>query len=332
MRNKCLDMIHQLSKIDSRIVFIGSDLSPNLLEGMKKDFPDRFFMEGISEAHLVGMAAGLAIDGFIPFFVTIGSFLTRRAYEQIMLDVCLQDLPVRFIGIGGGLNYAPLGPTHQAIEDFSLMGWSSNMAVVSPCDSVEMEKIMYSTLDYPHPMYIRLGKGYDPIITDVNESVIVGKGRILVGKELDRTNITIISTGIMTHKSLEVSEYLKRDGLSVKVIHLATIKPLDKDMVLKAALGTDLLVTIEEHVLHGGLNCFITDALFEGLPVSDFPDILRLGLPNKFTEDYGDQESLLHENGLSVNKIYERVASKCKLKKKKRNEKLESKRLEEPVG
>ncbi|MEI6790888.1 MAG: transketolase, partial [Myxococcaceae bacterium] len=126
-----LDSIYDLAKKDERVIFIGSDLGPTVLSNMKKEMPSRFFMEGISEQHIIGMAAGLAMEGFIPYVNTIATFLTRRCYEQIALDLCLQDLPVRLIANGAGAVYAPLGPTHLAIEDFAIMRALPNMTVLA---------------------------------------------------------------------------------------------------------------------------------------------------------------------------------------------------------
>src|SRR4029077_9557429 len=146
MRKRSLDMVHSLAKRDERVVFIGSDLSPNLLGEMKKEFPSRYYMEGIAEQNVIGMAAGMSMDGFVPYVNTIATFITRRCYEQVAVDLCLHDLPVRLIGNGGGLVYAPLGPTHLAIEDIAIMRALPNMAVVAVCDAEEMKSFMNVSL------------------------------------------------------------------------------------------------------------------------------------------------------------------------------------------
>src|SRR5919112_1703145 len=176
MRNTCLNKVHALAKRDERVVFIGSDLSPNLLGEMKKEFPQRYYMEGIAEANIIGMAAGMAMDGFVPYVNTIATFITRRCYEQVAVDLCLHDLPVRLIGNGGGLVYAPLGPTHLAIEDIAIMRALPNMTVTAVCDAKEMVRLMHATLDWPHPIYIRLAKGGDPIVSREEHGFAIGKG------------------------------------------------------------------------------------------------------------------------------------------------------------
>src|ERR1700741_5347702 len=145
MRKVALDSVYQLAKIDPRVVFIGSDLGPGVLNAMKKEMPDRFFMEGVSEQHVVGMSAGLAMEGYIPYVNTIATFLTRRCYEQVAVDVCLHELPVRLIANGGGLVYAPLGRTHTAVEDIAIMRALPNMTIVCPTDGDEMRRFMEQT-------------------------------------------------------------------------------------------------------------------------------------------------------------------------------------------
>src|ERR1700733_8110806 len=148
MRATCLNMVHELAKRDKRVMFIGSDLSPGLLDGMRKEMPERWYMEGITEANLIGMSAGLAMEGYMPFANTIATFITRRCYEQVAVDLCLHDLPVRLIANGGGLVYAPLGPPHLAIGDIAIMRALPNLGVVAVCDAQEMISFMQVSLDW----------------------------------------------------------------------------------------------------------------------------------------------------------------------------------------
>ena len=165
MRKTCLDMIYELAKKNKKIIFVGSDLGAGVLDKFKKNISDRFLMEGISEQYLTGMVSGLAMEGFIPYFNTIATFLTRRNFEQNIIDLGLHKLPVRLIGNGGGLVYAPLGPTHQAIEDLAIMRTIPNMMVIAPCDANEMKKIMPQTVGVKGPIYIRLARGGDKVVT-----------------------------------------------------------------------------------------------------------------------------------------------------------------------
>src|SRR5437763_7459680 len=175
MRPACVNMVFELAKRDPRVAYIGSDLSPDLTERMKAEMPGRACMEGVSEAHVIGMAAGMAMEGYIPYVHTIATFITRRCYEQVAVDLCLQELPVRLIGNGGGLVYAPLGPTHLAIEDIAIMRVLRNMAVTAACDAKEMVRLMNCTLDWPGPIYIRLAKGGDPVVSRDENGFAIGK-------------------------------------------------------------------------------------------------------------------------------------------------------------
>src|SRR5579864_8341267 len=179
MRPACIDMVFELAKRDPRVAYIGSDLSPDLTERMNKEMPGRAFMEGVSEQHVVGMAAGLAMEGFIPFVHTIATFITRRCFEQVAVDLCLHNLPVRLIANGGGMVYAPLGPTHLAIEDMAILRALPNMTVVAPVDAEEMKRFVPQTLDWPGPIYIRLAKGGDPVVSRAEDKFTIGKAILM---------------------------------------------------------------------------------------------------------------------------------------------------------
>src|SRR6202163_2273343 len=194
MRNACLEKVHDLAKRDGRVVFIGSDLSPGLLAEMKREMPDRYYMEGIMEQNVIGMAAGFALEGYIPYVNTIATFITRRCYEQVAVDLCLHDLPLRLIGNGGGLVYATLGPTHLAIEDVAIMRALPNMTVVAVCDAAEMKSLMAGRLDWPGRIYIRLAKGGDPIVSRPQNGFAIGKA-IPMRKAQSRRPVALMSTG-----------------------------------------------------------------------------------------------------------------------------------------
>jgi transketolase len=290
MRKRSLDMVYELAKRDDRVVFIGSDLSPGLLGEMKKAYPDRYYMEGIAEANIIGMAAGMAMEGFVPYVNTIATFITRRCYEQVALDLCLHDLPVRLIGNGGGYVYAPLGPTHQAIEDIAIMRALPNMTVTAACDAEEMTRLMTASLDWPHPIYIRLAKGGDPVVSRPENGFAIGKA-IDLSEGSGDADVLLVATGIATAAALEARPRLAEQGVRCRLLHVHTIKPLDAAAIVAAADGVRLVVTAEEHSVVGGLGSAVLEALADtGEPL---PPVRRLGIGDKFAHNYGNQQKLM---------------------------------------
>jgi transketolase len=314
MRATCLNMVYDLAKRDKRVIFIGSDLSPGLLADMKKEMPERWYMEGITEANVIGMAAGLAMEGYIPYVNTIATFITRRCYEQVAVDLCLHDLPVRLIGNGGGLVYAPLGPTHLAIEDIAIMRALPNMTVTAVCDANEMVRLMNCTLDWPQPIYIRLAKGGDPIVSREENGFAIGKA-IPMRRASARHSVVLMATGVMTTNCLAAADLLNRDGHDVSVVHVHTIKPLDEETLLEFARAAELVVTVEEGTRIGGFGCAVTDLLLEKLGVA-LPPMLRIGLPDAFPHKYGLQEELFEVYGLTPAQIAARTVKSLKVKEK----------------
>lgn len=308
MRKKALDSVYELAKVDDRVIFLGSDLGPDVLINMKKEMPDRFFMEGVSEQHIIGMAAGLAMEGFIPYVNTIATFITRRCYEQVALDLCLQDLPVRLIANGGGVVYAPLGPTHLAVEDIAIMRALPNMAVVAPCDADEMKRFMSSTLNWPHPIYIRLAKGGDEVVSEEKFGFEMGKAILMrePGEGL------IISTGVMTQLAIQAAEKLSEEGIICGVLHVHTIKPLDELQLSKLLPRVKAVVTVEEHTRIGGLGSAVLEFTNDNMPEQS-SKIMRIGIPDQFAKQYGSQESLLNHWGITVENLVNSMKNKLNL-------------------
>jgi transketolase len=308
MRKTCLDWVHKLAKEDPRVVFVGSDLSPGLLSEMKKEMPDRWFMEGIAEQNVVGMAAGMAMEGLIPYANTIATFFTRRAYEQIAVDCCLHNVPVRLISNGGGLVYAPLGPTHLAIEDIATMRALPNMAVVACCDAEEMKRFMDASLRWKGPIYIRLAKGGDPIVSKPEHGFEIGKA-IVMRKSSERTPVVMMTTGVMTTNALKAADILESDGIDASVVHFHTIKPLDTAAVLEHARSAQLVVTVEEGIAIGGFGSSVTDVLVEEVGPG-MPHLKRIALPDGFSKNYGVQNDLFEVFGLTPQQIATSVRAK----------------------
>jgi transketolase len=304
MRKTAISMVHKLAQNDDRVVFIGSDLSPGLLGEMKAEMPDRHYMEGVAEAHVIGMAAGMAMDGFVPFVNTIATFITRRCYEQVALDLCLHDLPVRLIANGGGVVYAPLGPTHLAVEDISIMRSLPNMTVTAVSDAEEMVRLMEATVNWPHPIYIRLGKGGDKVVSKPENGFEIGKGIRLLPAEKSSGYLLMISCGVMSARCLEAASALRAEGIDVEVVHIHTIKPLDIQLIEERAKGALGIVTVEEHTRIGGLGSAVLEAMNDKCPKLRVP-LERLGLPDYFARNYGGQDDLLSFYGLQPDSIAE---------------------------
>ena len=301
MRKTCLDFIYKIAKKNKKVVFIGSDLGAGVLNEFKKNIPSRFFMEGVSEQFLVGMASGMAKEGFIPYVNTIATFLTRRCYEQIVVDVCLHNLPVRLIANGGGTVYAPLGPTHQAIEDVAILRVLPKMSIFAVSDKIEMQKLMLASIKWPYPMYIRLARGGDKVISfekkfEIGKNIIYKKP----GKYL------IVSTGVMTQESLIAAQQLKKKGINCGVLHVHTLKPFDKKNFLKQIKNVKIIITVEEHVINGGLGSIILETISETSGLIN-KKILRIGLKNEFIKNYGSQQELFKINNIDAKSIEEQI-------------------------
>ena len=299
MRKECLLSLYELAKKHEQIVFIGSDITRRNLEEFEENIPERFFMEGIYEGHIIGMAAGMAMNGKIPYINTIATFLTRRGYEQSLLDLGLHKLPVRLIGSGGGTVYAPLGPTHITNEDISIMRAIPNMTIVAPCDADEMKRLMPQTIAWDGPMYIRLAKGNDRIVSNHEHGFEIGKA-ITLRKGAD---VLLITTGITTQIADEAANVLEKDGISVTILHMHTIKPLDSEAVLQAVTGMKAVITIEEHALIGGLGSSVAELLMDTGHEQGRYRFARIGFPDAFTDELGSQNEIMKAHGISVDNV-----------------------------
>ena len=297
MRKTCLDSVYEIAKSDSRVFFIGSDLGIGTLKNFKAEMPERYFMEGVSEANLIGMSAGFALEGKIVYACTIATFLTRRCFEQVCLDLCLHNVRVRLIGNGGGLVYAPLGPTHLATEDIAIFRALPHMTILAPADATEMKRMMPHTVDHDGPIYIRLGKGGDPIVTR-DEPFKIGK----IFPMREGKDAVIVSCGVMLKRALDAAETLAAKGIQASVLHCPTVKPLDEGVIKQYAAQCAVIVTVEEHTVVGGLGSAVAEIISE----ADFPTVKRfrrIGIPDVFPDQYGSQDSLLARYDITSDKI-----------------------------
>ncbi len=295
MRKTSLNMVYELAKRDPRVVFIGSDLGPDTLKQLKTELPNQFLMEGVSEANIVTMAAGLALEGKIPYINTIATFLTRRCFEQIVLDLGLHRTKVRLIGSGGGLVYAPLGPTHLATDDIAILRAVPNMTILAPCDADEMRRLMLQTPDVDGPVYIRLGKGGDPVVSRADLPCEIGRAIPI----RDGRDALIVATGICLQVALEAAAELEKQGVAAGVLHVHTLKPLDAAAILEKAAPARVILTIEEHTLVGGLGSAVAEIIAEAAfnPPKNFK---RIGIPDVFPDQYGSQAGLMKRYGITA--------------------------------
>ena len=291
MRQTALQTVYQLAKKDPRVVFVGSDLGSGTLKEMRNEFPKRFYMEGISEQHILGFAAGLAKEGYLPYLNTIATFFARRAYEQIAIDVALHNLPVRILASGGGMVYAPLGPTHTAIEDLSLMLSIPNLKVFAPADANEMRNLLEASIGDSSPWYIRFGKGGEAKVTaEIQDQPWTPK---IFGAK--KPKYTVVTTGVTLHPALGVLNQYPE--LELAVIHIPFLNEIRLELWKDRVLNSERILVVEEHVPRGGLFTQILHEFYKfNLSCTNF---IHLSLPSNFSHKYGSQEDHFRYNSFN---------------------------------
>lgn len=298
----------KLAEENSEVVVLDADLSKSTKTAdFKKVCPERFINVGIAEGNMMGIAAGLATCGKIPFASTFAMFATGRAFEQIRNSICYPNLNVKVCAThAGGVTVGEDGASHQSVEDISLMRSIPNMTVICPSDAVETEAAIRAVADYNGPCYVRLGRSGVSVINDNAEYKFeIGKGiKLREGKEA-----TIIATGIMVDAALEAYNILAEEGIKVNVINIHTIKPIDKDIIVNAARETGVVITAEEHSIIGGLGSAVCEVLSENHPVP----VLRVGIKDTFGES-GKPAELLKKYELTSEDIVKTVKKGLKLK------------------
>ncbi len=301
MRSAFVKKLIELANKYNDLYLITADTGFRVLDEFKDLFPDRYLNIGISEANMIGVAAGLTLSGKIVFVYGIVPFVTMRCFEQIRIDLCYQNLPVKLIGIGQGLTYGSAGATHQSIEDIAIMNCLPNMTIVCPGDPVETEKAVESSIEVKGPLYLRLGKSGEKIIHSAQLSAFkIGKGiRLYGGKD-----IAIIATGNMLETAVNVYEILKQKNIFAELISMHTIKPLDVDLIVEISKRCKIIVSIEEHNFIGGLGSRIADVITDKkLAVN----LKKFALPDKYVVVVGEQDYLRDYYGLTAEKIGEAI-------------------------
>ena len=285
----------ELGKIHENIVVLDADLAGATKSGMfKKAFPERHFNCGIAESNMVGVGAGLSTMGLVPFVSTFAMFVAGRAYEQIRNTIGYPHLNVKICATHGGISVGEDGASHQCCEDFALMRTIPGMTVMCPSDDVEARKMLRAAYEMEGPVYIRFGRAATPVYHDESFAFAVGKGEVLRnGKD-----VAIIATGILVPEAIDAGERLAAEGIRARVINMATIKPLDKDIVIQAAEDCGKIVTVEEHNIIGGLGEAVCAVLAENCPVP----VHRIGVNDKFGHS-GPAAELLKQFGLTSEHI-----------------------------
>lgn len=294
----------KLGETNDNVVVLDADLSKSTkTNDFSKAFPNRFFNMGIAEQNLIGAACGFATAGKIPFASTFAMFATGRAFEVIRNSVCYPKLNVKICATHAGITVGEDGASHESIEDISIMRSIPNMTVVVPADEIETEKVILEAAKYNGPMYVRLGRSAVPTLFGEDYKFEIGKGTVL----RDGNDATIIACGMMVNEAIIAHEELKAEGINVRVINMSTIKPIDRELIVKAAKETKAIVTAEEHSIIGGLGSAVSEVVSEECPVI----VKKVGVKDVFGES-GTPAELLEKYGLTAKHIAESVREALK--------------------
>jgi len=300
MRNEFMTSLFEVARKDDSLIVLSSDTGALVLDQFREGLPDRCINVGIAESNMIGVAAGLAMTGKIVYVYAIIPFVTMRCYEQVRVSVCCQDLPVKMVGVGAGVDYSTLGPTHHALEDIALMRLLPGMTVLSPCDDVSaaaLAKVSYQT---PGPAYVRLDRsGQPPIYTNNDVDFTSGLNVLRDGKD-----VCIISTGKIIHTAIKVADELAKTSVDTSVIDLYRVKPVNLDALNSVISSARWVVTIEEHSVLGGIGSVLAEIIAE----QERPQtLMRFGLPDSFCRQYGSREYLHTLNQLDAGSITDRI-------------------------
>lgn len=289
----------EAARRSSKVWALSADLtSSNKLEAFRERYPERFVEVGVAEQNLIGLAAGLARVGKIPFAASFAVFSPGRSWDQLRVSVCYSNANVKLYGGHAGISVGEDGATHQALEDIAITRALPNMTVIVPADAAQMKAATLAAAKHKGPIYLRGGRPKLPQITDTHKEFTIGKADVL----RRGSDVTIIACGLMVAEALDAAERLAREGVCAEVINMHTIKPLDVQSLLRSARKTGRVVTAEEHQIIGGLGSAVSEALGERCPVP----IVRVGVKDRFGES-GEWRALLKKYGLTSAEIVKGV-------------------------
>ncbi len=301
MRNAFANEITKLAGEDERIVMLSGDIGNRLFNDYKAKIPTRFFNCGVAEANMISVAAGMALCGLRPLAYTITSFITARCLEQIRLDVCYQNLPVVIVGVGSGLSYASLNATHHSCEDIANLRMLPNMTVIAPGDAWEVRAALRAAFQHEGPVYIRMGKKNEPLIHSQVPDFIIGKGIVI----REGNDVCLLNAGTLLPMTLETADKLQNQGISAQVVSCHTVKPLDETLLNEAFARFNVVVTLEEHSISGGLGGSVAEWLADRPPQK--ARLLRIGTADAFLYEAGQQDHARQAYGLTPDKIAEKI-------------------------
>lgn len=297
----------ELGEKNPNVVVLDADLAAaTKTGGFKKAFPDRFFDTGIAESNMMGIAAGLSTTGYTVFASSFAMFAAGRAFEQVRNTIGYPHLNIKIGATHAGISVGEDGASHQCCEDIALMRTIPGMVVINPADDIEARAAVFAAAEHEGPVYMRFGRLAVPRIFDENYKFEIGKAVTLH----EGTDVTVIATGLLVAEAIEAEKQLREEGISVNLINMATIKPLDKEAVLAAARKTGCIVTAEEHNVIGGLGSAVSEAVCEEYPIP----VVKLGVEDTFGKS-GPAVELLHLYGLDANGIVKKVKYALTLKK-----------------
>lgn len=304
MRDAFFNELYKIAKEDKNVIIISADNGAPSLDQFHQNLPNQFFTVGIAEQQMIGMACGMAVEGKKVYTYAIAPFVTTRVHEFNKLCLGAMNLPIVNLGVGAGYAYDIMGPTHHTIEDISIMRCIPNMTIHSPADSATAASLAQISYDNPSPQYIRFDRtGIPDLYSDKKIDFQRGLIKVKEGEDL-----CIIATGIMVHQALEVASELQKEGISAGIIDLHRIKPINKDLLIRNIQDYPQIVTMEEHLLAGGMGSAIAEILVDERLAKP---LLRVGQDDKFVFELGGREEIWKAHGLDVLGIVKQIMGKC---------------------
>ncbi len=300
MQSAYIGKLMELAEKDSNVFHVLADSGTGYDEMFRRNFPGQIFNFGISEENMVAAAAGMATVGKIPFVFTAGAFLAYRSLEFIRDDICFQNLNVKIVGMGSGLAWSTLGPTHHTTEDVAVLRAIPNLMILSPATPIQVSQCVEAAYAHPGPVYIRIGMNHEKEFYGEQDVLTVGKNDVLA----EGGDITVFVTGSILEEAEAAVRQLETEGIRANLVNVHTIKPFDEENVLRMAERSRLLVSVEEHNIRGGLGSMIAEVLAEN---GIGRRLCRIGLADVFATGYGTHRGVREENGLDSASICRRI-------------------------